>query len=213
MNTCHIVDYGRGNLLSVYRAVERCGARAELTSDPERVKRAERLVLPGVGAFGDAMDELRRLDLIEPIVEFSTTGRPFLGICLGMQMMFDRSSEFGSHEGLGLVPGDVRAIPRDIVNGRRYKIPHIGWNKLIPTNGSACYADTILEGLSDTASCYFVHSFTAVPANDNHRIADCRYADHDLCAVVNRDGLWGCQFHPEKSGEIGLKIFGNFLRR
>ena len=211
MTRCRIVDYGRGNLFSVCRAVEHCGAVAELTSDPDEVRKADRLVLPGVGAFRDAMTELDRLGLVESLIEFSTTGRPFLGICLGMQIMFDHSEEFGSHPGLGLIPGRVTQIARALVNGRPCKIPHIGWSTVVAPDAKPDFAGTILDGLAETVSCYFVHSYTAHPDNEEHRVADCVYAGQRICAIVNRDMLWGCQFHPEKSGKAGLRIFRNFL--
>src|SRR5208283_5616772 len=158
-----VIDYGMGNLLSVSRAMEHCGAEVLTTCDPERVAQAERLILPGVGAFADGMAGLRERRLIEPIREFARAGRPFLGICLGMQMMLDSSEEFGNHEGLGLVPGRVAAIPSTGVDGRPHKIPHIGWNKLLMPTPETSWENTILAGLSPGSSGYFVHSYAAVP--------------------------------------------------
>jgi glutamine amidotransferase len=208
-----VVDYGRGNLFSVGRALEHCGAEVEITDAPARIIEAERLVLPGVGAFGDAMEELQKRGLVEPIMEFAASGRPFLGICVGMQLMFDSSDEFGVHDGLGMIPGRVRTVPRHGVDGKSHKVPHIGWSELGPAAVRKSWYGTILDGLPAPAFCYFVHSFTAEPGDEAHRLADCHYNGQRLAATVRRDNLWGCQFHPEKSGEIGLHILRNFLVR
>lgn len=206
-----IIDYGMGNLLSVARALEHCGAEVLITSDPELVAHAERLILPGVGAFADGMAGLRERGLIEPIRKFARAGRPFLGICLGMQMMLDSSEEFGIHEGLGLVPGRVVAIPLTGVNNQTHKIPHIGWNKLLLPTPEAKWENTILAGLRPGASGYFVHSFTVVPQYPEHRLADCDYNGRIISAVIRSGSQYGCQFHPEKSGEVGLSILKRFI--
>jgi glutamine amidotransferase len=206
-----VVDYDRGNLFSVGRALEHCGGEVEITDAPAKIEDAERLVLPGVGAFGDAMDELRRCELFDRIKDFAASGRPFLGICVGMQVMFDSGDEFGEHDGLGLIPGRVRAIPRHGADGRPHKVPHVGWSEIVPASDSSAWDDTILDGLPAPAYCYFVHSFTAEPLDEAHRLSDCRYDGQRLAATVRRGNLWGCQFHPEKSGEAGLHILRNFL--
>jgi imidazole glycerol-phosphate synthase subunit HisH len=206
-----VIDYGMGNLLSVSRALEHCGAEVLTTCDPERVAQAERLILPGVGAFADGMAGLRERGLIEPIREFARAGRPFLGICLGMQMMLDSSEEFGNHEGLGLVPGRVAAIPSTGVDGRPHKIPHIGWNKLLMPTPETSWENTILAGLSPGSSGYFVHSYAAVPKYPEHRLADCDYNGILISAVIKSGSHYGCQFHPEKSGEVGLEILRSFI--
>lgn len=208
-----VVDYDRGNLLSVGRALEHCGGEVEITDAPAKIASAERLVLPGVGAFGDAMEGLQKRRLVEPIKKFTASGRPFLGICVGMQLMFDTSNEFGEHDGLGLIPGRVRTVPRHGADGRPHKVPHVGWSEIAPSSASQAWDDTILDGLSAPAFCYFVHSFTAEPIEEAHRLSDCHYDGHRLAATVRRDNLWGCQFHPEKSGEVGLHILRNFLAR
>lgn len=204
-----VVDYGVGNLFSVQRALEVCGFDAALTDDPERISDAERIVLPGVGAFSDGMAELRSRGLIEPIRGFVRSGRPFLGICLGMQMMFERSFEFGEHEGLGLVPGEVRPISRTGRAGLAHKIPHVGWSELIPS-GDSRWDRTILDGLESGSAQYFVHSFAAEPAHDGDRLADTNYNGLCLAAVIGHDRAWGCQFHPERGGPLGLRIIRNF---
>ena len=172
---------------------------------------AERLVLPGVGAFGDAMEALGRRGLIEPVQEYAKSGRPFLGICIGMQLMFDGGEEFGDHEGLGLIPGRVVAIPDTDAHGQPHKVPHIGWTRLDAPDTTPSWDDTILAGLSADDWVYFVHSFAAIPTDDRHRLADSDYGGRTISAVVRRGSLWGCQFHPEKSGSVGIAVLSRFL--
>lgn len=204
-----VVDYGMGNLLSVCRAIERCGATPRLPRSPSDIADAERLILPGVGAFKDGMDGLRERRLVELVRAFCASGRPFLGICLGMQMMMEASEEFGRHAGLGLIPGTVVEIPR-VSNGAQRKIPHIGWNALRPTG--VPWEGTLLSGLTPgTASVYFVHSYAVKPADPSCVLADCLYDGCRIPAAVQAGPLHGCQFHPEKSGETGLAIIRNFL--
>jgi glutamine amidotransferase len=205
-----IVDYGAGNLLSVERALRHLGAEVALAANPRAVERAERLVLPGVGAFASCMAELVRSGLDRAVRQYATTGRPFLGICIGLQMMFEGSDEFGQTAGLGLLPGWVRAIPPES-GGRRRKIPHVGWNALRPANGAGGWNGGMLAGIAPGASVYFVHSFAAEPAEESDRLADCDYEGAPVLAAARRGNLWGVQFHPEKSGPIGLAILRNFL--
>lgn len=206
-----VVDYGMGNVSSVLRALAACGAKASLTSGPAAVDGAERLVLPGVGAFADGMAELRERGLIQPILRFAASGRPFLGICLGMQMMLDSSEEFGLHQGLGLVRGSVRAIPRQGRDGLPHKVPHIGWNRLLPSGAPSAWRGTLLDGIGPDAAVYFVHSYAAFPDSPADRLADCDYDGCLIAAAVHSGSLYGCQFHPEKSGPMGLRILRNFL--
>lgn len=206
-----VVDYGMGNLLSVSRALEHCGAEVLLASDPNLITKAERLILPGVGAFADGMAGLRERGLIEPIRTFAGSGHPFLGICLGMQMMLETSEEFGGHEGLGLIAGKVVAIPLTNVDGRPHKIPHIGWDELVLPFQEISWAGTILADIEPGTTAYFVHSFTAVPSNLELRLADCNYNGRLISAVIRSEMLYGCQFHPEKSGETGLNILRRFI--
>jgi glutamine amidotransferase len=207
-----VVDYGVGNLLSVARALEQCGASVQFADTPEQLARARLLVLPGVGAFADGMKELRTRQLDKPIIEFAKSGQPLLGICLGMQMLLTASEEFGNHAGLGILPGQVKAIPATGADGRPHKIPHIGWNSLQPPDESATWDKTILAGIPPGAEAYFVHSFTAVPAASRHRLADCDYDGQTISAALHDGSVSGCQFHPEKSGAIGLKALDNFLK-
>lgn len=205
-----VVDYGVGNILSVCRAFEACGSKVELSDDPKRIAAADRVVLPGVGAFGDCMSELHRRALIAPILNFSATGKPLLGICVGMQMLLEVSEEFGEHRGLALAAGRVCAIPATTIDGRRHKIPHIGWNALTKPAG-ADWTGTILDGVKPGSTCYFVHSFTCVPRNEKYRLADCDYNGRRISAALRIGNVYGTQFHPEKSGEVGLHILRNFL--
>lgn len=207
----HVLDYGVGNLHSVQHSLEHCGAEVVVTTSATAAADAERLVLPGVGAFRDGMKGLRDAGFVEPILEFAQTGRPFLGICLGMQMMFETSEEAGTHEGLGLLAGDVVPVPPTGRGGEPHKIPHIGWNRLLPTHGDRLAGD-LLHGLPEEAAVYFVHSFHAAPADPMHLTAHCDYNGCRIAAVVQKGSMAGCQFHPEKSGPVGLRILRNFLK-
>jgi glutamine amidotransferase len=207
-----VVDFGVGNLLSVRHAFEHVGAQVDLASDPGRIRAAERLVLPGVGAFGDGMRGLAERGLAEAVAGFARSGRPLLGICLGMQMLLDWSEEFGRHAGLGLLSGGVSALPSIDAAGKRLKVPHVGWSPLLPV-GNAAWEGTLLEGLEPGDAAYFVHSFAAVPDSAADRLADTAYGGLRICAVLERGNLSGCQFHPEKSGPKGLRIIRNFCRR
>lgn len=211
MPTVTIIDYGIGNLLSVARAFEHCGASVLLTDDPVKITGADYLVLPGVGAFADGIAGLSESGLVEPIKSFTAKERPFLGICLGMQLMLDESKEFGVNEGLGLIPGKVVAIPPVGNDGLPHKIPHIGWNDIYAPSG-ILWEGSILENTQENSSFYFVHSFTAQPALHEHRLADCYYDGQVIAAAIRKNNLYGCQFHPEKSGLAGLSILKTFLK-
>ncbi len=206
-----IVDYGMGNLLSVAKAFERCDADVRVSDRFVHVADADLLVLPGVGAFAKAMAELRKKNLDTAIKEFALKERPFLGICLGMQMMLDESEEFGVHQGLGLIPGTVQAVAVTGLDGSPHKIPHIGWAEIVPPKSGGGWAGSILEDTATATPFYFVHSFTAVPLHAEHRLADTYYDGRLISAAVRRGSLYGCQFHPEKSGQDGLKLIAAFL--
>lgn len=202
-----VVDYGLGNLHSVVKALRHEGAdEVRVSEDPTEVRTAERLVLPGVGAFADGMEGLHRRGLVEPILDFVATGRPFLGICLGMQLLLAESSEFGRTIGLGIIDGVVELIPR--TPGR--KVPHIGWNRINPAGHG--WAGTPLEPLEPGTMTYFVHSYTAVPAREEDRLADTDHVGFRVSAAVRRDNVVGTQFHPEKSGTSGLLVIARYLR-
>lgn len=210
MREVTIVDYGIGNLLSVARAFEQCGAKVKLSDDAKELERAERLVLPGVGAFKDGMQGLEGRGLDHAVKSFSLTGRPFLGICLGMQMMLDESEEYGACRGLGLIAGNVVSIPATTAQGDPHKIPHIGWNELSVAQGSS-WDGTLLSGVAQGTAAYFVHSFTAAPADSGHRLADTFYNGRLISAAIRKGNLYGTQYHPEKSGAAGLKMVQSFL--
>ena len=205
-----VIDYGVGNLLSVQRGLEHCGARVFLTSDPEAVLAAERAVLPGVGAFANAMQALRERGLVAAIQELAEKGTPLLGICLGMQLLLDESEEFGLTQGLGLIPGRVVPVPTRTVSGETQKIPHIGWNGLVRAESCADWAGSLMQDNIQGEASYFVHSFMSVTADPAHRVADCVYGGHRVPATIAKDRISGCQFHPEKSGEVGLKVLRRF---
>ena len=207
-----VVNYGVGNLLSVQRGLEACGAEVEISSDPEVIANAGRLLLPGVGAFESGMNELKSRGLVDAVIEFSSRGRPLLGICLGMQMLLTESEEFGLHAGLNLVPGRVIKIPdRDAAGSRVRKIPHIGWDALRYPPDRDGWSDSLLENTRVGEYFYFVHSFMAVPENPEDVLAECDYSGARITAVVAHQNVMGCQFHPEKSSEAGLRLLNRFL--
>lgn len=195
-----IVDYQMGNLRSVQKALEKVGHAAEITSDPHVLASADKVILPGVGAFRDAIAELRSRDLVGPIKDAIEAGKPFLGICLGLQLLFDVSYEDGEHEGLGVLSGEVVRfnIPP------QFKVPHMGWNQALIARRAP-----ILDGIDDGAYFYFVHSYYVVPADRSLIAIEAEYPD-PFCAMVWRDNLFATQFHPEKSQANGLRLLKNF---
>lgn len=206
-----IVDYGLGNIFSVSRAIEHCGAEVLLTDRPAALLESEFLVLPGVGAFANGMNGLQERGLIEPLRTYAASGRPLLGICLGMQMLVSRSSEFGEHEGLDIIPGWVAPIDGRNAEGVALKVPHIGWTPLRRPPARETWTDTLLDGVPESSSVYFVHSYTVVPEVEAHRLADVFHGDCRVSAAIQMGNVSGCQFHPEKSGPVGLRIVRNFL--
>ena len=196
-----IIDYGAGNLRSVQKACEAVGTRAHITSDPKEILSADHVILPGVGAFGDCMKSLSDNHMIATIHEVIRQGTPFLGICLGMQMLFEESHEFGVHRGLGLLKGKILPIAPKIPES--YKIPHIGWNPL-----SIKKASPLFKHIKDGDAVYFVHSYYAECQKDD-LLASSEYGA-ELTAAVASGNVYGCQFHPEKSGEVGLNILKGF---
>lgn len=204
-----VIDYGIGNLLNMVRALEHCGGAVQVVdrATPEAAH-ASRLVLPGVGAFGDGMAELRARGLDDTVRTFAATGRPLLGICVGLQMMFDGSDEMGDHAGLGLLAGRVVAVPPTSDAGVSHRVPHIGWR---PLQAARPWNGTILGDVGEGERAYFVHSFTAEPRDAGVRLADVLYDGRRLCAAVQHDNLTGCQFHPERSAHAGLGMLRRFL--
>lgn len=212
MNNVVIVDYGLGNLKSIHRGLDKVGAKVTLSSDLEVIAKADRLVLPGVGAFEAGMAGLQKSDLVDVIQSFVKTGNTLLGICLGMQMLLEQSEEHGKHEGLGLIPGVVKKIPESTEGKFARKIPHIGWTKLHPSENKD-WRGSCLEDVEVGEYFYFVHSFMAVPAIKEHILAQCEDEGLLVTAAVKKDNVIGLQFHPEKSGEAGLKILKSFVNR
>ena len=203
-----IIDYGVGNLRSVMRSIEVCGYQPKLSSKSDEIKTADKVILPGVGAFKDGMQGLNERGLIEPIRDFVSTGKFFLGICLGMQMMVSKSYEFGEHYGLNLIEGEV--LPFNEVKGKdKFKVPHVGWNRL-KLNNKLNWKETILKNINYENDVYFVHSFYVKPKYENNCLSVCSYANIDFCSVINEKNIYGCQFHPEKSGKVGLSTLKNF---
>ncbi|HLY38639.1 MAG TPA: imidazole glycerol phosphate synthase subunit HisH [Candidatus Binatia bacterium] len=201
MRPIAIVDYGMGNLRSVAKAFERLGAAAEVTRDPERIASASGVVLPGVGAFGACMANLTSLGLVEPVKHSIAAGRPFLGICLGMQLLFDESEEFGPVAGLGVLRGRVVRFPPS----QELKVPHMGWNAV-----RIARRPPALAGIDDGDYVYFVHSYYPVPADPSVVATTTGYGVEFASSVV-RDNVFACQFHPEKSQRVGLHILENFV--
>jgi glutamine amidotransferase len=196
-----IVDYGMGNLFSVSKALERLGADFFISSEKKDLLGADALLLPGVGSFRDAMERLQ----VETIKEFAASGKPLLGICLGMQLLFENSDENGFTEGLGLLPGGVRRFPGRSQEGEPYKVPHMGWNRLEFVKSSP-----ILNNLEEDYV-YFVHSYFVNAENSDVLLAKADYHEQ-VSAVVGRDNIFGMQFHPEKSSKLGMALLHNFLK-
>lgn len=194
-----IIDYGMGNLHSVSKAVERLGYEAVITADPKTIIEAEGAILPGVGAFGDAMQNLRDTKLDDVAKFYAASGKPMLGICLGMQLLFSESEEYGTNEGLNILPGKVIRFHGD------YKVPHMGWNKLTFLQQQSPLFNDLSEG-----HVYFVHSYHAKPELESDLLATTDY-HQQVTAIVGRGNVFGMQFHPEKSGELGMQLLGNFL--
>ena len=206
-----IVDYGMGNLFSVTRACEQVGLAAQVSSDRDVILGAAAVILPGVGAFGVAMENLARLNLIEALREAAGSGRPFVGICLGMQLLMTESSEFGRHRGLGLIEGDVVPLgPYEKQADRLVKIPHVGWNRIQALRGSEmpnAWQGSLLDGLPDSEFMYFVHSLYCRPLDAGVMLSHTRYGNTEFCSSLVRDNVFGCQFHPERSGPAGLTMY------
>ncbi len=195
-----IIDYGMGNLRSVEKAVAGCGVVAEVSGDPGVVRRAERLILPGVGAFGDAMANLEKTGLGSAILEAVEAGKPLLGLCLGLQLLFSESEEFGRHKGLNLIPGLVRRL-----SDPKLHVPHVGWNQL-----EGLRPDPLLEKIAEGTYFYFVHSYYVEPERESDALCWTEYCCR-FCSVARHGNVWGAQFHPEKSQTAGRQLLRNFL--
>ena len=207
-----VIDYGIGNLLNVVRALAHCGADVNVIDSALHISTLpERLVLPGVGAFADGMAELKARGFDDLVKRYAQIERPFLGICVGAQMLFDVGEEFGDHAGLGIIPGRVVPVAATGLTGEVHRIPHIGWSGLAQPAARSTWDQTVLSRIEPGEPMYFVHSFAAVPENEEHRLADTYYNGVRICAAVSRGAVYGCQFHPERSGEQGLNILSGFL--
>ena len=200
-----IIDYGMGNLRSVQKGFEKIGAEAIVTADPQVVLEADKVVLPGVGAFRDCMRNLEQAGFVDPILKIITEGRPFLGICVGMQLLFTDSVEFGLYQGLNVIPGHVLRFPDDMrVAEEGLKVPQMGWNQLHFKRRPPAF-----EGIADDSNVYFVHSYYAKPDNDDVIATTTDYGI-EFCSSVWKDNIVATQFHPEKSQDVGLRILKNF---
>ena len=207
-----IVNYGMGNLRSVQKALERVGAQAKIIDTPAQIASAQRLILPGVGAFADGMEHLQERGMVQPLQQYANSGRPMMGICLGMQLLFDSSTEDAPKEdqpvqGLGILPGKVLRFQEDQGPGNpRLKVPHMGWNEI------AFAPDTpLFDGLTPGDHVYFVHGYYCVPDQATDAAATTGYG-HTYCSAVHRGNVWATQFHPEKSQRVGLRILENFSK-
>ena len=203
-----LVNYGMGNLHSVAKALEKVGGTVELVSDAAELKNYDRIVLPGVGAFRDCIGALRHAGMDEAIPEAVGKGTPFLGICLGMQVLMDVSFEFGRHTGLGLIPGTVKHFPESHAQ-QGFKIPHMGWNDVILSSQKNQHP--VLAPLAGQ-QVYYVHSYYCMPANPEHLLAACSYGDYPFAAAIGRDNMVAVQFHPEKSQRAGMALLEAFLQ-
>ena len=196
-----VIDYGMGNLRSVSKALEHLGAQVKVSSEPSDIQSADKIVLPGVGAFGDAMAELKRFGLINPIKDAIQKKIPFLGICLGLQLLFPKSEESPKKTGLGIFTGEVK-----LFRSPNVKIPHMGWNSV-----KVVQKHPLLEGIEDKTFFYFVHSYYAVPKDNKLAALTCEYGEETFAAALGNDSVFATQFHPEKSQAAGLKILKNFI--
>jgi glutamine amidotransferase len=211
-----IVDYRLGNLYSVKHACTHAGLNATITSSGAEILKADAVILPGVGAFGDAMATLHSLDLVSVLRDFVASSRPLLGVCLGQQLIMTESHEFGHRKGLGLIEGDVVKFERPHEGERMLKVPHIGWNgvhRIAAADGADPWNRTLLEGLADGEPMYFVHSYFVRPSAAEVWLATSEYGGVRFCSAVQHQNVMACQFHPERSGPEGLKVYRNLAAR
>ncbi len=208
-----IVDYGMGNLFSVARACEHVGLNTVITSDAGVVRKADGIILPGVGAFGDAMAALDTHGLSTAMRDAIKAGKPFFGICLGMQLLMEESFEFGHHQGLGVIAGSVVRFENPQTElGKTLKVPEVGWNAITPVQVGQVWDDTPLEGVSSGTEFYFVHSYYVIPTDPNVWLSVSRYGNITYCSTLRRENVFACQYHPERSGPMGLKMYHNFAK-
>ena len=208
--TCVVVDYGIGNVFSVMQALHKCGVEPVLTGNPDKLRKADRIILPGVGAFKNGIQGLADNDLIDPIREFAASGKPLLGICLGMQMFGTKSLEFGEHKGLNLIPGKTEIIPQLKSDGTNRIIPSIGWRSINVCNRPR-RSPSILDKIPEKRAVYLVHSYQFIVDNPDDLLATYDYDGITITAAVKKNNVTGVQFHPEKSDETGLNIIREFI--
>jgi glutamine amidotransferase len=211
-----IVDYGLGNLYSVKHACAHVGLHATITASPQDILSADAVILPGVGAFPDAMSTLISLDLAPVIRDVAASGRPLVGICLGMQLLMTESEEFGRHEGLGIIPGRVVRLPDARASDPSTKVPQIGWTgveRVARETSDDPWAGSLLEGLADGTPMYFVHSYIVRPDDPAAILSTSRYTGDPFCSALQRGNVIACQFHPERSGEAGLRMYRTLARQ
>lgn len=207
-----IIDYKLGNLFSVQQAINSLGHESVITSDAKTILNADYAILPGVGAYGEAMSNLHKLDLSSAIVEFISSGKPFMGICLGLQLLFTESEEFGSFKGLNVINGTVKKFSTGIVGGERIKVPQIAWNKIFQTKEHK-WKNSPLRECVEGEFMYFVHSYYIKPSSDEVVLATTAYGDINYCSAIAKDNIFACQFHPEKSSSKGISIYRNWLEK
>ena len=203
-----IIDYGCGNILNLARAIKFIGYEVDITHEKNKIINSSYVILPGVGAFGNAMKQIEKYNLHNTILEYAKSNKPLLGICLGMQILLTVSYEFGVHKGLGLIEGKVIKISNK--KNKEIKIPHMGWNEIYPNNNKKEWKNKILKNSPIGKSFYFVHSFICITKDYDSTIAICNYSDISIPAVVATGNVFGCQFHPEKSADNGLAVLKNF---
>tara|TARA_B110000014_G_C20019753_1_gene529037 strand:+ start:224 stop:865 length:642 start_codon:yes stop_codon:yes gene_type:complete len=203
-----IIDHGCGNILNLVRSIKFLGYETDVTNNSKKIINSSHVILPGVGAFGNVMQQLREQNLQKSILEYAKLQKPLLGICLGMQILLTSSHEFGFHKGLGLIDGEV--VKLSVKNKNDFKIPHVGWNEIYPSDDKKKWDSKILKNLLVGKSFYFVHSFMCITKNPNLTIATCNYAGTSIPSVISSGNIFGCQFHPEKSAKDGLTILKNF---
>lgn len=205
-----IVDYELGNLFSVKQACLSLGYNAVLTSEPLEIEKSDMLILPGVGAFGEAMSNLKRLGLDKLIVDSVQRGKPMMGVCLGLQLLFDESEEFGNTEGLGLLKGKVKKFPQMSPNGEKLLIPQIAWNR-VGFNNLLLKEKSPMAATPDKSYFYFVHSYYVAPDSEEIKLTSTNYGGFEYCSSVLKNNIFAVQFHPEKSGDLGLQLYKNWL--
>ncbi|MDP2939782.1 MAG: imidazole glycerol phosphate synthase subunit HisH [Candidatus Omnitrophota bacterium] len=206
-----IIDYGMGNLFSVNQACSHVGIQARITAKKEDILNSDAAILPGVGAFGDAMLNLEKLGLISPILDFVKSAKPFMGICLGMQLLFSESEEFGIHKGLNIIPGRVVRFTNN--SKEKAKVPQVGWNRISnPSSKRNLWQESPLSGINKGEFMYFVHSFYCIPENKEIILSNSKYSGTEYASSILVKNIFASQFHPEKSGNCGLKIYKNFKK-